>query len=83
MSNSIKRFREGFKSKMNHKSWIIPYLSMIVGVGFTVYTFVTGIPITEAHVSMLNYLLMLTLGSGTVGMANKGFKRYLEYKNNG
>lgn len=68
---------------MNHKSWIIPYLSMIVGVGFTVYSFATGIEITDAHVSMLNYLLMLTLGSGAVGMANKGFKRYTEYKNNG
>lgn len=67
---------------MNHKSWIIPYLSMIVGIGFTVYSFATGIQITEAHVSMLNYLLMLTLGSGAVGMANKGFKRYTDYKNN-
>jgi len=66
--------------KMFSKSWLIPYLSMIVGVGFVVYSFVTGIDINQTHVQMLDYLLMLTLGSGAVGMANKGFKRYTEFK---
>ncbi len=66
--------------KMFSKSWLIPYLSMIVGVGFVVYSFVTGNLITDSHVQMLDYLLYLTLGSGAVGMANKGFKRYTEFK---
>jgi len=82
LSISVKKIGGNRESKMKmfSKSWLIPYLSMIVGVGFVVYSFVTGNLITDSHVQMLDYLLYLTLGSGAVGMANKGFKRYTEFK---
>lgn len=66
---------------MNLKSWIIPYLSTAIGLGFVIVSFVNETQINETHVQMLEYLLVLTLGSGAVGMANKGFKRYTEFKN--
>jgi len=65
---------------MSAKSWIIPYLGTAVGIGFTIITFVTGTEINETHVELLNYLLYLTLGSGAIGAANAGFKRYKEYR---
>jgi len=46
-------------------------------------SFVFGAEINETHVRMLDYLLVLTLGSGAIGASSKGFKRYQEFKNNG
>jgi hypothetical protein len=65
---------------MGFKSWFIPYLGITVGVGFTIYSFVTGNAVNETHVQLLDYLLYLTLGSGAIGAANSGFKKYSEYK---
>ena len=65
---------------MSFKNWLIPYLSMIVGVGFTAFTFATGNEVTESQFKMLEYLLFLTLGSGSIGAARKGFKDYQQYK---
>ena len=65
---------------MNHKSWIIPYLSTAIGLGMVIGSFVFGVPITETHVSMLDYLLVLTLGSGAIGASNAGFKKYTEFR---
>jgi len=67
-------------SKFLSKSWIIPYLSTAIGLGFVVISFVTGSEINETHVTMLNYLVIMTLGSGAIGATNKGFKRYTEFK---
>ena len=65
---------------MSAKSWIIPYLGTAVGVGFTIITFITGQEINPTHVSMLDYLLYLTLGSGAIGAANAGYTKYSAYK---
>jgi len=67
---------------MSFKSWIIPFLSTAVGLGMVIGSYVFGVPITETHVSMLDYLLVLTLGSGAIGASSKGFKKYQEFKNN-
>jgi len=67
-------------SKFLSKSWIIPYLSTAIGLVFVIINFVSGAEINETHVQMLDYLLVLTLGSGAIGMTNKGFKRYTESK---
>jgi len=67
-------------SKFLSKSWLIPYLSTAIGLGFVVISFVSGTEINESHVQMLDYLVVLTLGSGAIGMTNKGFKRYTEFK---
>jgi len=68
---------------LSFKSWVIPFLSAGVGIGFTLFSFVTGQEITESQFQLFNYLIMLTLGSGAIGATNKGFKSYQEYKKNG
>ncbi len=65
---------------MSVKSWIIPFLSTGIGLGFVVINFITGVEIVESHVQLLDYLLVLTLGSGAIGASNAGFKRYKENK---
>lgn len=65
---------------MSLKTWIIPFLSTAVGLSFVIISFATGIEINETHVQMLDYLLVLTLGSGAIGASSKGFKRYQEFK---
>ncbi len=65
---------------MSVKSWIIPFLSTAVGIGFVAITFLTGVDVNDTHVKMLDYLLVLALGSGAVGATNAGFKRYKEFK---
>jgi len=65
---------------MSVKSWIIPFLSTAVGLGFVAITFLTGVDVNPTHVQMLDYLLVLALGSGAVGATNAGFKRYQEFK---
>jgi len=68
---------------MSVKSWIIPFLSTAIGLSFVAISFLTGVIINETHVQLLEYLLVLTLGSGAIGASSKGFKRYQEFKNNG
>jgi len=70
------------KTISNVKSWIIPYLSAAIGLGFTALSFLFDVEVNETHVQLLDYLLYLTLGSGAVGAANAGFKRYTAYKAN-
>ena len=65
---------------MSFKSWIIPFLSTAIGLGMVISSFVFGTDINETHVSMLDYLLVLTLGSGAIGASNAGFKKYTEFK---
>jgi len=65
---------------MSTKSWLITAIPMIIGSGFTLITFITGQDVNETHVQLLDYLLYLTIGSGSIGAANAGFKRYKEYK---
>ena len=65
---------------MSFKSWIIPFLSTAIGLGFVAINFITGVDVNPTHVQMLDYLLVLTLGSGAVGATNAGFKRYQEFK---
>lgn len=65
---------------MSAKSWLMPILPMIIGLAFTSITFVTGEEINETHIQLLDYLLILTLGTGSIGVANKGYQRYTEYK---
>jgi len=67
-------------SKFLSKSWIIPYLSTGIGLGFVLISFVSGVDINETHVQLLDYLVILALGSGAIGATNKGFKRYTEFK---
>ena len=67
---------------MSFKSWIIPFLSTAVGLGMVISSFIFGTDINPTHVSMLDYLLVLTLGSGAIGASSKGFKKYQEFKNN-
>lgn len=66
---------------MSVKSWIIPFLSTAIGLGFVAVTFVTGVEVNETHVQLLDYLVILTLGSGAIGASSAGFKRYKEFKN--
>lgn len=61
-------------------SWLLPVLPMIVGVGFSIVTFVTGENINETHVKLLDYLLVSTLGSGAIGATKSGYKAYTDYK---
>lgn len=68
---------------MSVKSWIIPFLSTGIGLGFVAVNFITGVDVNSTHVQLLDYLLVLTLGSGAVGTANAGFKRYSEFKKSG
>jgi len=68
---------------MSFKTWIIPFLSTAIGLGMVIGSFVFGAEINETHVRMLDYLLVLTLGSGAIGASSKGFKRYQEFKKNG
>jgi len=65
---------------MSVKSWIIPFLSTAIGLAFVGITFVTGQEVNETHVQLLDYLVILTLGSGAIGASNAGFKRYKEFK---
>lgn len=65
---------------MSFKSWIIPFLSTAVGLGMVISSFVFGVAINETHVEMLNYLLVLTLGSGAIGASSSGFKKYKDFK---
>ena len=66
---------------MSVKTWIIPFLSTGIGLGFVIVNFLTGIDVNETHVQLLDYLLILTLGSGAIGASTSGFKRYKESKN--
>lgn len=65
---------------MSAKSWIIPYLGTATGLGFTIITFLTGVDVNPTHVQLLDYVIVLTLGSGAIGAANSGYKKYQEYK---
>lgn len=65
---------------MNIKSWIIPFLSTAIGLGFVVITFLTGVDVNETHVQLLDYVLVLALGSGAIGASNAGFKRFQQFK---
>lgn len=65
---------------MSKKSWAITALPTIVGVGFTLFSFVTGHVVDESQAKLLDYLLVLGLGSGVTGAANAGFKRYQQFK---
>lgn len=62
-------------------SWLLPVLPMVVGLSFTVITFVTGEAVNETHVQLLDYLLVSTLGTGAIGAAKSGHSKYTEYKN--
>jgi hypothetical protein len=53
---------------------------MIIGLSFTVYSFVSGNPVTGDEEKLINYLLTLTLGTGAIGAAKKGHELYLSYK---
>ncbi len=66
---------------MSLKSWIIPLASTIIGLGFVVFSFISGIEVMESHSNLLDYLLVLTLGSGAIGATNKDFKKYQEFRN--
>ena len=61
-------------------SWLLPVLPMIVGVGFTLITFISGTEVNETHVQLLDYLLISTLGTGAIGAAKSGHGKYQEYK---
>jgi len=65
---------------MSVKGCIIPYVSFAVGIGFTAITFLTGNEINETHFRMLDYLIVMTLGSGAIGATKRGFEKYQEYK---
>ena len=65
---------------MSIKGWIIPYLSFGVGLGFTVFTFVTNQEISESQYKLFEYLILMTLGSGAIGATKSGFSKYQEYK---
>ena len=65
---------------MSFKSWIIPFLSTGIGLGFVAITFLTGVDVNDTHVQLLDYVLVLALGSGAIGASNAGFKRYQEFK---
>jgi len=62
------------------KSWIIPFASTFIGLGFIVFSFLSGIDVNASHAELLDYLLVLTLGSGAIGATNKGFKKYQEFR---
>jgi len=66
---------------MSVKTWIIPFLSTAIGLGFVLVSFVTGIDVNQTHVQLLDYLVILTLGSGAIGATSTGFKKYKEFKN--
>lgn len=66
---------------MSFKSWIIPFLSTGIGLAFVGISFVSGQDVNQSHVQLLDYLLVLALGSGAVGASNAGFKRYTEFRN--
>jgi len=66
---------------MSVKSWIIPFLSTGIGLGFVIMSFLSGQDVNETHVQLLDYILVLTLGSGAIGASNAGLKRYKEFKN--
>ncbi len=68
---------------MSVKSWIIPFMSTAIGLGFVAVSFISGIEINATHVQLLDYLVILTLGSGAIGVTNSGFKKYKEFKTNG
>lgn len=61
-------------------SWLLPVLPMLVGVGFTLITFITNTEVNETHVQLLDYLLISTLGTGAIGAAKSGHSKYAEYR---
>ncbi len=65
---------------MSLKAWLIPMLSTFTGIGFTIFSFYTGEVVTESQIRLLDYLLVMTLGSGAIGATKKGFKEYQAYK---
>jgi len=66
---------------MSVKTWLIPFLSTGIGLGFVLVSFVTGVDVNQTHVQLLDYLVILTLGSGAIGATTTGFKKYKEFKN--
>ena len=68
---------------MSVKTWIIPFLSTGIGLGFVVMSFLSGQDVNSTHVQLLDYILVLNLGSGAIGASTVGFKRYKEFKENG
>jgi len=68
---------------MSFKGWVIPFLSAGVGIGFTIFSFVTGQEITESQYKLFEYLILMTLGSGAIGATKAGYSKYTDYKKNG
>lgn len=65
---------------MSLKSWLMPVLPMVIGLGFTIFSFITNQQVTDNEVRLLDYLLGLTLGTGAIGAAKKGHEAYIAYK---
>jgi len=54
---------------------------MLVTIGFSIFSLVTGHQVTTSESALLDTLFTMFLGAGAFGVVNAGHKRYTEYKN--
>ncbi len=52
-----------------HVSWIVTLVPLIIALGQTVKSFLTGDPLTEQEIELIKYLVSAFIGSGAIGGA--------------
>lgn len=54
----------------NHsKSWIVTLVPLVIALGQTIKSFITGEPLNEQEIELIKYLVTAFIGSGAIGGA--------------
>lgn len=56
------------------KSWIVTLVPLVIALGQTIKSFVTGEPLSEQEIELIKYLVTAFIGSGAIGGAVKVLK---------
>jgi len=60
---------------MTKHSWIVTLIPLVIAIGQTLRTFLTGEPLTEQEIELIKYLVTAFIGSGAIGGAVAVLKR--------
>jgi len=53
----------------HNKSWIVTLVPLIIALGQTIKSFITGEPLNEQEIELIKYLVTAFIGSGAIGGA--------------
>lgn len=53
----------------HNKSWIVTLVPLVIAIGQTLKSFITGEPLNEQEIELIKYLVTAFIGSGAIGGA--------------